>query len=303
MKQYRKHPFLTEIEISELISIHYFEYTKDYKYPGESHDFWEIMYIDRGKVFITCNQNQYLLHQGRLIVLPPDSFHTIRADELSPSNVFIISFTARSSVLPLLREWVFTLSPEMKKLIHSIIQEGGLSFELPMPDRYCLCERKDAPFGSQQMVRLRLEELLIQAVRKRLSQEQDAGSDAAREKSRFDDQIAERVLKVLKEHIYGNLSMEEITDSLGYGKTYLSTVFKKVYGMSIMTCYTKLKMDEAKYLIRENTMSITEISSLLGFSSPQYFSKRFRQFAHMSPKQYEVSVKETWVSTARESIE
>lgn len=67
-----------------------------------------------------------------------------------------------------------------------------------------------------------------------------------------------------------------------------------------MSYYTKLKIEEAKYLIRSNTMSISEISALLGFSSPQYFSKRFRQFVHMAPKQYTSSVKETFVSSAKD---
>ena len=99
MKEYIKYPISLDIAITELISIHYFEYTKDYKYPGESHDFWEIMYIHHGKVFVTCNQNEYLLPQGTLIFLPPDFFHTIKADEIAPSNVFIISFTEETSVL------------------------------------------------------------------------------------------------------------------------------------------------------------------------------------------------------------
>lgn len=301
MKEYIKHPILIEVEVSKLISIHYFEYTKNYKYPGESHDFWEIMYIDRGKVFITCNHNEYLLSQGKLIFLPPNFFHTIRADELSPSNVFIISFEATSSALACLGEQVFTLSTDMKKLIHSIVQEGELSFELPMPNRYCLYEKKESLFGSQQLVKLRLEELIIQIIRKKLSHGQNIHTNTMSVKSRFDDQIAERIMTLLKDHVYGSLSLKEITDTLGYGKTYLSTIFKKVYGMSIMTCYTKLKIDEAKYLIRGNTMSITEISSSLGFSSPQYFSKRFRQFVHLPPKQYEISIKETWISSTEEN--
>lgn len=297
MKQYRKHPIGMEVEVPDLISIHYFEYTKDYKYPGESHDFWEIMYLDRGKAWITCNRTEYLLSQGKLILLPPNLFHTIRADEIAPSNVFIISFTAKSYSLPIPGERVITLSSDMKKLIHSIIQEGALSFELPMPDRFCLRENGNAPFGGQQLIRLRLEELLIQIIRKTCSQNHSAQTDAVPVKSRFDDQIAERILELLQAHIYDTLSMTDITQALGYGKTYLSTIFKRVYGVSIMTCYTKLKMEEAKYRIRENTMSITEISALLGFHSPQYFSKRFRQFVHMPPKQYEASVKGTWISS------
>ncbi len=135
---------------------------------------------------------------------------------------------------------------------------------------------------------------MIQIVRQELAQTSEGQSDVLSLKSRFDIQIAGAVMALLKDYIHGNLTIQEITQSLGYGKTYLSAVFMRVYGMSIMSYYAQLKIEEAKYLIRENTMSVAEISELLGFSSPQHFSKRFRQLVKMSPKQYETSVKETW---------
>lgn len=298
---YQKRTLQTDVEVSHLISIHYFEYTKDYKYHGESHDFWEIMYIDRGSAYVFCDGQEHRLSQGEIIFLPPNLFHTIWADELHPSNVFITSFVAQSEMMTLLQNKVFMLSSKMKGLIRSVIQEGELAFELPMPNRYCLQEKQEIPFGSQQLIKMRLEELIILLIRREI----EHGSQSTRQvsPSRFDNQIAQAIMDLLKEHIYGNLSMEDVTQRLGYGKTYLSTVFKKVYGMSIMTCYTGLKIDEAKYLIRENTASITEISERLGFHTPQYFSKRFSQIVKMSPKQYEKSIREKWSSSPHSGME
>lgn len=290
---YTRHKIKTVIEVSELVSIHYFEYTKDYRYHGEQHDFWEIMYVDVGNAFVTCGDAEHLLSRGELIFLPPNRFHNIRADELRPSNVFIISFGAKSDIMPLLAGRVFPLSSEMRRLIRSIVQEGHLVFELPMQDHCRLQERNDGLFGGQQLIRMRLEELMIQIVRQEFSQASDGQSNVLSLRSRFDSQIAGAVMALLKDRIHGKLTLQEITQSLGYGKTYLSAVFTRVYGMSIMSCFAQLKIEEAKYLIRENTMSVTEISEMLGFSSPQHFSKRFRQLVKMSPKQYEASVKET----------
>ena len=39
-----------EIVISELVTVHYFELAKDYKFPGERHDFWEFVYVDKGEI-------------------------------------------------------------------------------------------------------------------------------------------------------------------------------------------------------------------------------------------------------------
>lgn len=71
-----------------------------------------------------------------------------------------------------------------------------------------------------------------------------------------------------------------------------------MHGKSIMELYMQLKIDEAKYLLREGSMSVSQISEQLGFSSPQYFSKRFSGLVNMSPRQYANSVREDWTTEA-----
>ena len=117
-------------------------------------------------------------------------------------------------------------------------------------------------------------------------------------RARYDDDIAGRILFLLQDNLYGQLTLSDITASLGYGKTYLSTVFKRVYGQSIMEYYEALKLNEAKYLLRDGSLSVSQISDHLGFSSPQYFSKRFSKVVKMSPRQYISSVRETWTTGA-----
>ena len=115
-------------------------------------------------------------------------------------------------------------------------------------------------------------------------------------RARYDGDIAARVSSMLQEQLYGQLTLSDITATLGYGKTYLSNVFKRVYGQSIMEYYMQLKIDEAKYLLRDGSMSVSQISDHLGFSSPQYFSKRFSKLVKMSPRQYALSVREEWTT-------
>ncbi len=297
MKQaaYILHPIRRALSVEDLVTIHYFEYDKNYRYHGESHDFWEIVYADRGTVISTCGEREHLLSGGEMILLPPNCFHTIRADRAKPSNVFIISFTERSGALDAIAGRPLRLTAAMRELIRVIIREGEAAFSLPM-DRLGaqqLREREGAPFGAQQLVKMRLEELLILLCRAE-AEPQSVGE------ARYDDDIASRVLELLREHLYGRLTLSDITGELGYGKTYLSAVFKRVYGRSIMDSYTHFKLDEAKYLLREGTMSVSEISDTLGFSSPQYFSKRFSALTNMSPRQYAISVREDWATTAEE---
>ena len=283
---YIRHPIRQDIRISELVTIHYFEYGKDYKYPGEHHDFWEIMYADRGSITVTCGETDHVLSRGEMILLPPNHFHALHSDDTTPFNLFIISFSETSGALAPLGGIVFRLTTPMKELIRSILREGQSAFVLPMPKnrRNQLQPRPDAPFGGEQLLILLCRE--------------SAAPDTAETKARYDDDIAGRILMLLKENIREQLTLTDITRSLGYGKTHLSNVFKRVYGQSIMGYYEMLKIDEAKYLLRDGSMSIAQISDHLGFSSPQYFSKRFSRLVKMSPRQYASSVREDWTTTA-----
>ena len=46
------------------------------------------------------------------------------------------------------------------------------------------------------------------------------------------------------------------------------------------------RIEEARHLLRETRMSVTEISKMTGFSSPSFFAKRFKQSVRLSPLAY-----------------
>ena len=54
---------------------------------------------------------------------------------------------------------------------------------------------------------------------------------------------------------------------------------------------TKLKIEEAKVLIREEKHSISQISEMLCYDNPHYFSRLFKKVTNMSPKEYKESAK------------
>ena len=47
---YKSHFLKSDIDINELYSVHYFEFGKGYAFAGESHNFWELVYVDKGEI-------------------------------------------------------------------------------------------------------------------------------------------------------------------------------------------------------------------------------------------------------------
>ena len=80
------------LKIDGIYTIHYFEYTKDFAYSGEFHDFWEIVYADKKSVVITAGTNEMTLKAGQMYIHKPNEFHKIRCDGSNAANSVIISF-------------------------------------------------------------------------------------------------------------------------------------------------------------------------------------------------------------------
>ena len=81
-----------ELEISKVVTIHYFEYTSDYCFPGESHDFWEFLCVDKGEVNVLADERPYTLKKDQIIFHKPNEFHNVTANGITAPNLVVISF-------------------------------------------------------------------------------------------------------------------------------------------------------------------------------------------------------------------
>ena len=61
MASYESITLKENLHIRKIYSIHYFEYMKDYVFEGESHDFWELVCVDSGSIYVTAGDKELLL--------------------------------------------------------------------------------------------------------------------------------------------------------------------------------------------------------------------------------------------------
>ena len=131
------------------------------------------------------------------------------------------------------------------------------------------------------------EQLLVLMIR---TEEENIKKKKALEGESAGNNIVNEIVRILSENVYGKISVNEICRDLSYSKTYVSKIFNENMGCTIVEYYTGLKIKEARKLIREKCYSFTEISSMLCFSNPHYFSKVFKKISNMSPREYLQSV-------------
>lgn len=146
--------------------------------------------------------------------------------------------------------------------------------------------KSEGPFGSEQLIKLYIEQLLIMLYRK-LEGEKTSARAAAKNSS----ELTGRIKEILEENVYGTLSLCDISSALFFSKTYIKSVFKKNTGQTIMQYFTSLKIEEAKKLISFDKYTFTEIAYKLGYSSLHYFSRQFKKATDMSLTEYARSIK------------
>lgn len=284
------------LKVDKLISFHYFEYANGFVFDGERHDFWELLYVDRGSVEVRADDRTYELKQGHMIFHKPDEFHTVQVKpHHKPPHLVVLSFECDSTGMDALRDHVLTLSDSDRQWLSLAVQEGFRAFSPPFddPSEHRLVRQSDAPFGSEQLMRSYLEILLISLVRAVTVSE--SGKPSAKPttafKANFEQELSERIVSHLKEHLSEPLTLEQLCTRFHVGKSRLKQIFHDRFRCGVMEFYRALKIEEAKSLIREHKYNLTEISARLGYASIHYFSREFKKNVGMSPSEYAKTVK------------
>ena len=289
---FTKHGFERTFNIEKLITIFYMEFSKDFRYDGEQHDFWEMVYIDKGEMVCTADKNNFVLKSGELTFHKPNEFHNLSGNKSVAPNVSIITFETKSREMKYFEGKIFRLNSEEKALLSMLFSEGLSCFRLAdekNPLLQKLMKIESAPIGSSQMTKNLLEIFLIKLRRNK---------DISTKKNRRSYKVngveipyeVKMICDYLEEKIYSRCNIPDIAKHFGKSESAVKSLFSTYKSGGVMNYYNALKLDEAKRLIREGKYNFTQIADLLCFDNPQYFSKFFRKSTGMSPSEYKLSI-------------
>ena len=91
-------------------------------------------------------------------------------------------------------------------------------------------------------------------------------------------------LEVMEHNLGQPLTRTEVAQRVGLSTRQLDRLFAGELGASFTTHYRTIRLERARDLIRQTTLSITEIALACGFASPGHFSRSYRERFGLSPK-------------------
>lgn len=95
-----------------------------------------------------------------------------------------------------------------------------------------------------------------------------------------------KATQYIQKHITKPITLEEVANHVYLSQYYFSKLFKKEIGINFITYLNQQRIERAKALLKESSLSIEAISYNVGFSQPSYFCKIFKNFTQLTPAKY-----------------
>lgn len=251
---------------------------------------YELLYIESGKLMLTYNEKDFLCKAGDILLLCPNIPHTFHVIEtLSQPHIhFDVKYDAQSEQVFVSFQDYNELTAEEHHLIRNNIFPNLTSSPfLNIVDKeeflktfFEVVDHKNlASLGCKAKMLCLLETIMS-----------DNTSTTTIPLPTVTN-IAPLVKSYIDANYDQNISLYLLERQFDYSKYYIERLFKKEYGISVMTYRNKKRMESAVSLLEEHSVSVT--AELLGFPSIYAFSRAFQTYYGASPSKYKPEEKES----------
>ena len=282
------------ITINRVISVHYFQYMSDFSFPGESHDFWELVCVDRGEIDALAGERRLTLKKGNILFHKPNEFHNVLTNgKVSPSLV-VIGFVCHSPAIKSFEDQLMSVQDTEKELLAQIIVEARNTFSGRLDDPYqeeLIFNSEPLTFGSAQLISHYLEQLIIHLYRRYFSYSLPVRSSRFLAEASSGNDTYNRIVRYMEEHLGERMTIDRICRDNLVGRSQLQKLFRDTKGCGVIEFFSMMKIDTAKQMIRDNQLNFIQIADRLGYSSIHYFSRQFKQITTMTPSEYATSIR------------
>ncbi len=274
-------PSIIEMNVTRIANLQYFEFKDAFHSIRDSHDFYELLYMEQGSLMIESENYVGRLEPHQLLIHSPNEMHSLTTYGTVVPNLIVIGFECESQELKRFSRKPVTLTSEQERSLARIMQEGMSIYEPPydVPNMTYMPKRAEYPFGADQLIKIGLEALLIGLVR-------GAQADAAAEHSIIPADSIQAVRQYIQENFHTRITLANLCFLFGMNKTTLCQSFRQKYGTTVLNYINDLRVEEAKKFLLRGGLSITEISDALGFSSVHYFCRLFKKHTQLSPTEF-----------------
>jgi len=236
-----------------------------YNVNKEGSDEYLVKYCIKGRGWFRVQDREYEITPGQLLLCPSNIAHSYGAFENDPWSVYWVYLSGRSVkfYFDLIdKDARYVINIGLDKNTESIFREILAIMENGYALQYAI--------HASDLARC----LLSSCILKKINPSNDR------------NYTLEDVISHMKEHIDGQLSLDDMAGLMNVSRDYFIKLFRKKYGYSPMDYFLRMKMQKACELLMVTNMSIEDISDNLGYRDQFYFSRIFKSKIGLSPREY-----------------
>ena len=260
-------PIVPTFTINEILGYYYQVRNENYSFSGESHNFWELTFIDNGELMTNVDGEDYALDEMDLILYSPGQFHTQHTGNSKSCSYLTILFEMDIPDSYLLTNRVYHAHRDIHNALNEFIK---------VSNNHML-------YNSELMI-CYLKQLIIRILQYDFLTSSPIASTPMQQ--RFENELLNEIIIYINDTIYEHITIEEICNKFSISRSSLQALFKNNLQTAPKQYISDLKLNKSKLLIKESMHTISEISSMLGFTSIHYFSRKFKQQFGITPTDY-----------------
>ena len=246
----------------------------DWNSTAHTHACTELFYCLSGEGQFYISGQLYPVRPDDLVIVNPQVEHTELSLNAAPLEYVVLGISGI--------EVLFGKSDDPYAILNCKDQRERLCTLLHM----LLAEADHSLDGYETVCQDLLEVLLIWLVRTSTLSLQLQKSPA-----RSDNRECAEIKRYIDTNYREDISLDKLAALAHLNKYYLAHAFHKEYGVSPITYLSRRRIEESKYLLGNTGHTLAQVSELLGFSSPSYFSQCFRKAEGISPNEYRRQVR------------
>ena len=261
----RHHPTTEEVLLKminrELIS-HHLTFSENADYEYHFHLYYEILYVTEGEINIYSNGKNATLKTGDVCVIPAFTPHRTTyknavVSHITFDSLYIDKYLSRESLNRLHEEFSRNITISSKKNISENIE--------------ALINEIDNFNGEMAYIYIYI--ILLGC------------SPIYKNKDISNMQIS-KVMNYIGVNSKDKLSLDDISKECGISKYHICRLFRNEFGITPVDYITFAKMRRAVTKLKNSNLTISKISDGLSFFSPKYFTKIFKSYFGVSPKEF-----------------
>ncbi|MCL6456549.1 MAG: AraC family transcriptional regulator [Gorillibacterium sp.] len=268
------------VPIDALFTIDLAKRTDDFNMDQHHfHNAWEIYFLLSGERCYFIKDRAYHVRKGDLILIPVHALHKTTSTRKGSHERILINFR-KEAIGNLLPQWeaeVTNIFAEFPLLRLNQKEQGVVRTLMTK----MLTELEIRQTGHEAYTKLLLSELLITLLRLT----EGRPTEIADYPNSLHYKVSE-VAQYIGKHYAETLTLGQLSGLFHISPFYLSRIFTQVTGLSIISYINHVRVEEARKLLQETDLSVTEIALQVGYQSVTHFGRVFKTAMGASPQKY-----------------